>query len=708
MKATESILAKKRINIPDDLNKNALWNMIFRVTGKKEYADKFDFVKVTGYNDMDFYRMYGKGSKVIIEAKNTISAAVAFNCYLNEVCRCYFGPINANMNLPENPQDVKKEYVQSSKFIYRYFMNYCTFSYTFLFAGWTEYERLIDWMALSGINLVLNIVGHEIVERDMLTELGYSKEEASKYIAGPAYMPWQWMGNMTGFGGNMPDWWYEKQKALSIKINKRLGEFGMGIMMPGFFGMVPLDFKKKFPDSFPAEQGKWCFAFERQPILLENDPMFDKAADIFYQMTKKHFGDIKYFSGDPFHEGGKTDGINITDFVHGVVQKMKDYDKNAVWFLQGWQSNPKEEVLSAFEKDEVIIGFLSADKLLSEFAGYGGYPWLYMSTPNFGGTRKQDGNIKGFLSEPFKAVEKDSSLIGIGMTMEAIEMDEPVFDALSYISISNDKINSEDFIERCITSRYGYINENLREAYRIMLNEIYVLGVENTYRGRESILCARPSLDADTVSYWSAIKKWYTEDILLDITSRLFEEYDNLKDNACYRLDLMDFARQLIAEKSRKYLKNFAEAYRANDRVTFNAYTEKFLELFEIDNCLMGTNSRTRLDTWLKRAEMYAEEDEYKDIFKFNAKNLIVLWASKEGALELRDYAYREWNGMMSHYKRRWELYIKELKDNFEGDGSSNIDWSSIDYEFVMSEDNNIYCGKGDLKKCIKEILSDY
>lgn len=56
----------------------------------------------------------------------------------------------------------------------------------------------------------------------------------------------------------------------------------------------------------------------------------------------------------------------------------------------------------------------------------------------------------------------------------------------------------------------------------------------------------------------------------------------------------------------------------------------------------------------------------------------------------LRDYAYREWNGMIPHYKKSWKTYIKELGDNFGmGDGSSSIDWANIDYEFVVNKPAN-------------------
>lgn len=680
----EKIIDRKMQNIPDDMNAEALYRLIERVTGRRDYADKFCFVQTVS-DGLDYYKLYDKDNKIVVEAPNTLSGAVAFNYYLKNKCNCYYGPINKNMTLPNVPPNMDGEYKQRSQFVYRYFMNYCTFAYTFLFAGWQEYERLIDWAALSGINLMLNIVGHEIVERDMLIELGYTKEEAVRYITGPAYHPWQFMGNMTEFGGDMPDWYFTKQKKLGCKINERLTELGIQPMLPGFYGLVPLDFGDRFEGSQPNDQGKWG-SFDRQPILLDNDVMFERCADAFYKKTREHFGDIKYFSGDPFHEGGSTEGVDVTAFMTAVVDKAKQHFDGAVWFLQGWQVNPRREQLIGLDKSDVLVGYLSADKAGTNFCGYSGYPWLYMSTPNFGGTRKQDGFVKALLSDPFEFTKKPQTMmIGTGMTPEAIEMDEILFDCLSDTSIRETAIEPSRFIETCVKSRYGYINDNLRAVYKLMIDEIYRTSSEISYRGRESILCARPKLDAEVVSFWSVVDDWYGSDILLKITEGLLREYDNLKDNECYRMDLMDFARQYVAEKGREYLKKFAKAWREKDDAEFERYTDKFLKLFDFNDSLMSTNGRTRLDNWLNRAEAYSEDEEHKSVFRFNAQNLILLWADTEGYPEIHDYAYREWHGMLKHYKKRWELYILELKEQFDKtEVDDSIDWTQVDYEFTV------------------------
>ena len=40
-----------------------------------------------------------------------------------------------------------------------FYMNYCTFSYTTAFWDWKRWEREIDLMALSGINMPMAMVG---------------------------------------------------------------------------------------------------------------------------------------------------------------------------------------------------------------------------------------------------------------------------------------------------------------------------------------------------------------------------------------------------------------------------------------------------------------------------------------------------------------------------------------------------------------------
>ena len=683
MKQTvEKIAVKKIGNSNNVIDAGALYDLIFRVMGKREYAEKFEFKQLSG--GQDTYKMYDLGEKIVIEATNGVTAAVAFNRYLTEKCSSYFGPITKNINLPEIPPKIGTPLEEKSIFLFRYFLNYCTFSYSLLFYTWEEYERLTDWMLLSGVNLYLNTVGHEAVVRDMLLELRYSKDEIRKYITGPECMPWQWMGNMTGFGMTLSDEWYDRQTELSRWINKKMRTFGAEPIVPGFFGMVPFDFSEKHKKSQPIDQGIWCESFRQPALLLPNDELFEKAARIFYQKTKERFGDIHYFSGDPFHEGGNTAGFDLKEYGREIIRVMKENNPGSIWFLQGWADTPKREMLEAIDKEDVVVISLSADKNYNTCDNFKGYPWIYSATCNFGGTRIIAGNLKGMLTEPYEAAEReDISTGGIGMTMEGIELDEILFAAFSYNSVRSHKPSIDDFVKNYTIARFGKYTENMYNAYKILADEIYIL-TNNDYSGRESVFCAAPKLDVKSASASAEVFCVYYDENRLKTVLELIKSEP--VDNECYRFDVMDIERQINANYGWHLAEKFITAFKNGDYTTFNKYSNEFLQLMDKQNELMKACSKTRLDDFIMHAKAYGRTETEKSQFAFEAVNMLFLWADKESPAILMDYAHREWNGMLEFYKKRWSAYIELMRINIDNPKAlREIDWRGAEYFETLS-----------------------
>lgn len=56
-------------------------------------------------------------------------------------------------------------------------------------------------MAMNGIDLPLAFVGQEIVWTQVYSELGIELEELDDFFGGPAFLPWQRMGNVDDWGG---------------------------------------------------------------------------------------------------------------------------------------------------------------------------------------------------------------------------------------------------------------------------------------------------------------------------------------------------------------------------------------------------------------------------------------------------------------------------------------------------------------------------
>jgi alpha-N-acetylglucosaminidase len=77
------------------------------------------------------------------------------------------------------------------------------------------------------------------VWRNLLLRLGFSKQQINDFIAGPAFLAWWEMNNLEGWGGPNPDSWYKQQEDLQKKILKRMKEWGMHPVLPGYSGMIP-------------------------------------------------------------------------------------------------------------------------------------------------------------------------------------------------------------------------------------------------------------------------------------------------------------------------------------------------------------------------------------------------------------------------------------------------------------------------------------
>lgn len=715
-KTFRNIAIKKKNNLGNMLIEEEVLNLIERVTESKAYCEKIIVRQVdeekTG---MDAYRIYDEGEKIVIEATSGVAACVAFNTYLKKICKCFFGPITKNMKLPENPPKVGRVIENKSVFLYRYFMNYVTYAYTCLYYKWEDFERLTDWMLMAGINLVLNPVGYEIVWRDTLMELGYSAQEANDDLCGAGNLPWQIMGNMSAFGGDIPDWWFEEQKDLSNKITKKLRSFGADIIKPAFYGKVPNNIQDKYPNVKIHNQGTWNLKEqERPPLIDNNDPMFEKIAEIYYRKSKEHFGKVNYYGGDPFYEGGKTEEINLPEYSKDLVETMKKYSDATVWFFQGWSGDPKQEVLEKLNKEDVIIGFLSADRFYSQSELFAGYPWMYMEIGNFGANRRFIGNVPEFLAQPFEAFNspKNDLLVGTGMSMEAIENCEIIFDILAVNSIRSTPLTLEDFLTQHFEARYGYINDNIRKTFDNVIENIYSLYNKSAYKAsKASGLCACPNLNARNVGWYeSKDDSPYDIKILQEATKDMLAEYDKLADNECYRFDLMEFCRQANADISWSYIRKLQAAYKKKDKKTFDETAKAFMKLFDVQEKVVRTDKGSLLGAWLKRANDYGKTESEKRIFEYNVKNLFTLWCGKPGQFRLRDYSHREYDGLLSnYYKRRWDAYLTNLSLYFgRADKTPKINWKEHDYVFTLSTEKYREKPQGDLKKAVEESIKTW
>lgn len=694
----------KRKNIPFVLDVKEFKELVRRVANDS-YADFITTVQIPSSSGMDEYEISDTADGLLIRATSGVAAASAFNFYLKEYCGYCVGALFKTGVLPHTPPHINTTIQKKSLFHYRYLYNYCTFGYTYAFHDWEAWEPVLDWALLSGYNLILNPIAQETVWYELLQKIGYSKEDAKRFLVGPAFMPWLLMMNMSDYSGYYPDWWFDEQKKLAGKFNQRLQAFGAGILLPGYCGMVPDNFTNYYPSSNVIEQGLWC-GMKRPAYLLPDDTMFHEIASLFYHIQGSIPGASKvhYYSADPFHEGGKSEGINLTEYAQGVFACMNQFDPQAVWAFQGWQHNPKREILNALDKSRTLVMNLSAETNFNAGDNFVGCPWLYCTVNNFGGQHILRGNIIKSLQKPFDGLDDNYTMVGIGLMPESVETDEVFFDIISEISFCETKPDIELYLTKFIKQRYGFCNCELLQAWKILANKVYHGDTQEG--GDESPFCCRPSLTVNRVSQWGGASTIKDPSILLSVINLLLTQYDIGKSSVAYCYDLIDFTRQLLANDSWNLVYGLQQAFSEQNIPIFQKYSYEFLERFDLMEKLLSTHTHFLIGHWFERAKNLGRTDLEKRWFEWNARTQITVWAPKIGDI-LHDYAAKEYSGMIcDFYKPRWEAFISMLEMALLT-GESITEYERYDQEVLFTYERKVYptIPTGDTKEAVSEVL---
>ncbi|AYE33274.1 alpha-N-acetylglucosaminidase TIM-barrel domain-containing protein [Clostridium septicum] len=684
-------------------------NMVGRVIGE-EYKDKFEFeLRKSTLSGHDVFEIQdGKDGKILIKGNDGVSLASGFNYYLKNYAKIMYNPImGSNLNMPETLPKVGNKVVIDTPYEYRYELNFCTYSYTMSFWDWDEYEAFIDWSAMNGFNVVLDIVGQEEVLRRTLNEFGYTDEEVKEFISGPAYFAWFYMQNMTSFGGPLPNNWFEERAELGRQMHDRMQTLGIKPVLQGYSGMVPLDFKSKNPDAEIIPQGDWC-GFDRPNMLKtyvnegERD-YFQEVADVFYEKQKEVFGDVTDFYGvDPFHEGGNTGGLNDGRIYGTIQEKMLEHDKDAIWVIQHWQGNPSNSKLNGLvNKEQALILDLNSDLRDNDYKRFEGVnvPWVWNMLHNFGGRMGLDGQPERLANNIPAAYADSNYMKGIGIAPEAINNSPIVYELLGDMIWTRDKIDFRQWTYDYIERRYGKVNEDIKEAWDILLETAYKKRDDYYQGAAESVINSRPGMNINSASTWGNNKIPYDKKELEKSVELFIKSYEDLKDSDAFIYDFLDVTKQLLANSSQEYHKELVNAYNLRDLEKFNKISNHFLDLIKLQERVLATSPEFLVGTWIdqSRTMLKGADDWTKDLFEFNARALITTWGDYKNE-SLKDYSNRQWAGLTGDlYLKRWEMWIDGLRKQLEGGTAPNINWHKVEYEWAVQKTTaeNAYPTKG-------------
>jgi len=651
------------------------------------YEGQFILDSIASDQGQDVFEIESVNDKIVLRGNCPVAVASAFQWYLKYVCNCQISQAGMNINLPKNLPMVKTKIRQVNQHELRYFLNYCTFNYTTSFWDWKDWEKELDWMAMNGINLALAINGSEEVWQNTMKSLNFSDEDIASFIPGPCYQAWWLMSNLEGWGGPVSQTWIKSRTVLQKQILARMKEFGIEPVFQGFFAMVPTTFKKKFPDAKVFSGGDWC-GYPRPDVVDPNDPMFKKAANVFYKEQEKLFGKAKFYGGDLFHEGGNKKGVDLTKCASIVQKSMQNHAPGSKWVLQGWMNNPEDSLLAGLNKEQTLIIDLFCESFPSwkTRGGMKGFPFIWATINNFGGRNGLYGKLDSAVLNLSEA-RNLKNLGGIGVIPEGIKVNPLVFEFFFELAWHKELPKPAEWIKGYIASRYGKPNANCEKAWAIFLNTIYNIPVK--YDEPQNIICSRPSLDIIHSAPWGFYDIRYKQkDFIkgLDYFMACANEYSN---SDAYLYDLVDFTRQALLGEIQITYKNIVESYKNKDLNGLEKYSKKFIELAEAEEKILSTRPEFLLGNWIDKARKIAETDKEKDLFEQNARMLITTWGYAEQHEILNDYAHREWAGLISDfYLPRWKLFLEYLQNNLAGKNSKLPDFKVWEEEWTKKKNS--------------------
>ena len=654
------------------------------------HARDFQVAALADSAGLDVFEVESRSGKVALRGSSGVAIAAALNWYLEHVA-------GANVSLPLKPiqlagplRPVPSRVHITTPYRIRYFFNYCTFSYSMAWWDWAAWQRMIDWMALKGINTPLAVTGQEAIWRTVLLELGFSKEQVAAFIVGPAYLPWGWMSNIDGLGGPLPDSWIESHITLERHILARERSLGMTPVLQGFTGHVPESIKTVFPAARIHQTGDWSAGFSGTWFLDPLDPLFQRIGRRFIERQAELFGTDHLYAADPFNEidPPSNDSTFLAGMGRTIYQSMKSGDSAATWVLQGWflyyqakfwQEPQARALLGAVPDDRMLVLDLWGDRhpVWQARNAFYGKPWIWNVLYNFGGKVSVNGDLPSIAANLDSALRSPAKgrLSGLGMMMEGLGTNPIVPDFVMDQTWRTSVPPLAAWTREYVARRYGAVNDAAWSAWQLLLGTAFKSPAQTG-----NFLAERPGFYMKGTAYRTEPVAPYDNAILARALDTLLSAAPALGHNDAYRYDVVNLARQVLGQRAVPYVTQVEDAFKRKDRVALVAAERRVVSLLRDLDALVATREEFLLGRWIADARRWGTTDGERRLYEWNARNIITLWGQKctEGQNDdLNLYAFKEWQGMFTGYfLPRWEAFFASL--NRALDGGTSFDRTSF------------------------------
>ncbi len=652
-----------------------------------------------------WYQTQARDGRLQVSGSNRVALAHGAYAYLGSIGAASVSWEGTRSALPAH-FPAQSAVTVNTPFTHRAYLNTCTYGYTSPFWDWARWEKEIDWMALHGVDMPLAMEGQEAIWQELWREFGVDDAALSDYFSGPAFTPWQRMGNIEGYAAPMPQAWIDSKRVLQKQILQRMRALDMKPVLPAFAGYVPKAFAQAHPEARIYRMRAWE-GFHETYWLDPADPLFARIAARFIALYTASYGEGQYYLADAFnemlppisHDGSDVaaakygDSTANTDDAHAravpdalrderlaaygeaIYRSIANANPRATWVMQGWLFGADRE----FWKPEAIAAFLERvpdQQMLVLDIGNDRYPgtwkqsgafdgkqWIYGYVHNYGGSNPVYGDFEFYRQDLQQLLaDKDhQALAGFGVFPEGLHNNSVVYEYLYHLAWGGTRQPWSAWIDQYSRARYGHSDPALLAAWEDLRASVYSTRYWSprwwNKKAGAYLLFKRPTADAgayedvpgDPVRLRRAIEA------LLAIAPRY-------RDAPLFAHDLVEYARHYVDLQVDTLLKDAIAAYQRGDLVAGDAARDKVFALVRgLDDLVAG--QQETLSSWTAQARDAAHgEKVLADYYVTNARAQVSVWG---GEGNLADYASKAWSGMYDgFYLQRWIRFFSAYRAN--------------------------------------------
>ena len=421
----------------------------------------------------DIFEIEARAGKIILRGNDAVSVASALNWYLKYDCHCDLSwRCGDQLRLPDPLPSVPEKIRVASPHQFRYAYNFCAHGYTMAWWHWPQWEKELDFLALSGVNLALVIEGQESVWLRALREFGYTDAQVRAWLVPPSHLPWMLTGNMESYGGPVSRQLTSGRLQLGQKSSPGCAIWASSRCCPVILAWRRRDFRIAFRR--PGFSRKATRGPRKRPDIIDpSDPVFAKVAAAYYKAQNHFFGGANFYAADPFLEGGVSQGVDLPAAGRAISSAMN----GAAWVVMSWWANPNPAMIDGLDRNKLLVLDLFCEQKENwrSRAAFNGAPWLWCAVNNFGGNDGLSGRLAWMAQGPVKAMNDPAKgrLSGIGATMEGTGTIPALWEMFFENAWRANAPDLPSWLDDYAQRRYGAKIPAAEAAWRILLKTAY-------------------------------------------------------------------------------------------------------------------------------------------------------------------------------------------------------------------------------------------